>query len=175
MYFYISIFIYSIVEGSLILFKRTPFEQHSVIWRGSSVLRDMSQNSSFSVDKINFYCRGIDPSSPQTPQTVKLSQAYSVDEYNYNVESTNEGNVNQATIGVVGNAQTDILELNEVTNVCAEDIQLSSPMHFRRVPCRMRRDRFDLVTTERQLSLDVSKSCCACWCMPSLVMSKTLI
>ena len=76
------------------------------------------------------------------------------------MEIANEGNINQATTTVVSSAQTGILELNEVTNVCAEDIRSSSPMHFRRVPWQIRRDRFDLVTLERQVSLYVQVMLC---------------
>ena len=42
-------------------------------------------------------------------------------------------------------------------SVCAKDIISSSPMHFRRVPQRIRWDRFDLVTAEKQIALDVNK------------------
>ena len=81
------------------------------------------------------------------------------------MDTLNEGHANQATTDGQGRAHIHMDELNEVTNVCAEDIQLSSPMHFRRVPRRMRQDRYDLVTSNKQLTLDVNKLCCACGCM----------
>ena len=134
----------------------------------------MSQNSPFLVDEYPISigspfsveeCCAWTPNT-QSPPTITLSHEFSIDEYDYNEDLTNEENDIQVATSVVGVAHTEVNERNEATNVCVEEIQSASPMHFRRVPWQIRRDRFDLVTLERQVSLYVSKSCCACGCMP---------
>ena len=49
--------------------------------------------------------------SPQSPINIELSQEFSVDNDDYNVDTTYEGNANQATTDVEGCAQTDIPKL----------------------------------------------------------------
>ena len=116
----------------------------------------MSIGSPFFVDEYYFGA----PSSP-SPQSNGLSHEFFVDEYHYDEESTNEWNDIEATTSVTGGGQTNVHDRNEAPNVSVEDIEPASPMHFRRVPRRIHRDRFSLVTSENQLRLDVSKVCCA--------------
>ena len=63
-------------------------------------------------------------------------------------------------------------DVNEPINICAEQIQSASPMHFTRVRRRNSRDRFALVTSENQLRVDVGKDCCERGCMKSIGKDK---
>ena len=58
-----------------------------------------------------------------------------------NVDSIKQGHANQATTDDQGRANIDMDELNEATSVGAEDIQASSPMHFRIITHRICRDK----------------------------------
>ena len=76
----------------------------------------MSQNSIFSVDEypmsigspfyVDEYYFGA-PSS-LSPQTNGLSHEFSVDEYHYDEESTNEGNDIEAATSCTGGGQTNV-------------------------------------------------------------------
>ena len=128
----------------------------------------MSQNSAFSVDEYHIsigspfsveeYC-GWSPNT-QSPSTIALSHEFSIDEYNYNEDLTYEENDNQAATSVAAVSHSEVNKQNEPTNVCVEEIQSASPMHFTRVPRQNSRDRFALVTSENQLRVDVGKDCC---------------
>ena len=48
----------------------------------------------------------------------------------------------------------------------------SSPMHFKRVPRRIRRYRFDLLILEKKLTLDFNKLFCARGCMSMIGKDK---
>ena len=49
-----------------------------------------------------------------------------------------------------------------------DDNKSVSPLFFKRVSRRISRDRFALVTSEAQLTLDVNKTCCARGCMATI-------
>ena len=89
--------------------------------------------SPFSVEK---YCDRTP--NTQSPSPISLSHEFSIDEYDYNEDLTYEEKDNEATTIVVGVARTEVNEHNEPTNVCDEEIQLASPMHFTTVPRRNR-------------------------------------
>ena len=45
-------------------------------------------------------------------------------------------------------------------------------MHIKRIPCRIRLAKFNLVTSDKQLGFDVNKICCARGCMSMIGKSK---
>ena len=123
----------------------------------------MSQNSPFFVDKysvsrgspfsVEEYCVGL--TSPLTPSNIEPSQEFSIEEYDNNDDRDCEGKSNQMSKDIETQAHTDILFYNAIINVYVQENQLSSPMQIRRVPRRIHRMRFDLVTLDKQLGLDV--------------------
>ena len=129
----------------------------------------MSHNSPFLVEEypisigspffVEKYCNRT-PNTQFTP-LITPSHEFSIDEYDHNEDSTNEENDIQVATSVVGVAHTEVNERNEATNVCVEEIQSASPMHFRRVPRQNSQERFARVTFENQLGVDVGKECCA--------------
>ena len=64
------------------------------------------------------------------------------------------GNDVDVATSVAGDVQEDL-----------EEIISASPVNFKRVPRQNSRDRFALVTFEKQLKIDISKDCCARGCM----------
>ena len=90
----------------------------------------MSQNSIFSVDEypksigspffVDEYYFGA-PSSP-SPQSNGLYLEFSVDEYHYDEESTNEGNVIEDATSVMGGGQSYVHDQNETPNVSVKEI-----------------------------------------------------
>ena len=92
-----------------------------------------------------------------------LSQEFSVDEYDPNEESTNARNVFQSLTSVSSGRQTNNLAQDETPIANIKEIKSVSP--FRRVAHHISQDRFALVTSENQLTLNVNKVCCACGCM----------
>ena len=74
----------------------------------------MNQNSIFSVDEYlvsigsPFFVEEYYFSAPSslTPQSNGLSHEFSIDEYHYDEESTNEGNVIEAVTSVMGDGQS---------------------------------------------------------------------
>ena len=60
----------------------------------------------------------------------------------------------------------------QLTNITKEQFGSTSPLHFKRVQRRIRRARYDFVTSDRQVSLDVEKPCCARGCMTNIGKKK---
>ena len=134
----------------------------------SPELKTISQNSPFSVDKyqmstssafsVDQYQISTSALSPQSLHTMELSHEFSIDEYHYVEDSANEGNDIHVATSVAGGGQIGIQEQ-------LEEINLASPMHFRRVPRQKSRDRFAFLTSKNQLKIDLDKDCCARGCM----------
>ena len=140
----------------------------------------MSQNSPFSVDEyplsmgspfsVEEYCDRT--SNSDSPSPIALSHEFSIDEYDYNEDLIYEEEGIDDTTSVADVAHTNVEDVNEPINICDEQIQSASPMHFTRVRRRNSRDRFALVTSEHQLRVDVGKDCCARGCMKSIGKDK---
>ena len=90
----------------------------------------MSQNSIFSVDEYlvsigsSFSMEEYYFSAPSslTPQSNGLSHEFSIDEYHYDEESTNEGNVIEDATSVMGGGQSYVHDQNETPNVSVKEI-----------------------------------------------------
>ena len=110
----------------------------------------MSEANSFSVEEYSFsrdsifsldeYTQEFSTHAPE----VEMSPAFSIEEY----------------------TSTPIIATVEpITTSTKETSGSTSPMHFKRVQRPIRRARYDFVTLDRQISLDVEKPCCARGCI----------
>ena len=128
----------------------------------------MSTGSPFSVEE---YCASLP--SPIPPVNTKSCEEFLVEEYDYNDYKDNEGNANETSKNIEGQAHNNIIVSNVVTPILGQGNQSASPMQIRIIPCRIRRERFNMVTSYKQFEFDVKKTCCACGCM-YMVRKETL-
>ena len=119
----------------------------------------LSTNSTFSVKE---YCLSL--SSPQPHVNKDSCEEFSIEEYDMNKDTDNEGNGGQPNNNEIG--------CNVVTPISRQENKSGSLMHIRRIPRRFRLARFNLVTTDKQLGFDVNKTCCARGCMSMIGKSK---
>ena len=63
---------------------------------------------------------------------IELRHEFSIDEYHYVEDSTNDGN-NIHVGSVAGGGQIDVQEQVEAISASVEEINSTSPMHFKRV------------------------------------------
>ena len=92
--------------------------------------------------------------------------------YHFTEDSTDEGNDFHAATSIIGSAQIVSHEGFEAISANIQEINLASPMHFRRVPRQNNQDRFALVTSENQLKIDVGKDYCTRGCMSAIGKDK---
>ena len=110
----------------------------------------LSTDSPYSIDE---YC--LSSNSPTT---------LSIEEYDINKDAENDGNASEQS-KVMGDGDDKELDGNNVTPNSMDTEKSGSPMHIRRIPRRIRLQRFNLVTSDKQIGFDVNKTCCARGCM----------
>ena len=129
----------------------------------------MSEENSFSLEEYSLSCDSIfslDEYSPEfsthaSEVEISPDRSFSVEEYTSTPIKTTEY------------TSTPIIDsLDQATTSTKETIGSASPMHFKRVNRQIRRARYDFVTSDRQISLDMEKPCCARGCMTMIGKKK---
>ena len=129
----------------------------------------MSEENSFSLEEYSLSCDSIfslDEYSPEfsthaSEVEISPDRSFSVEEYTSTPIKTTEY------------TSTPIIDsLDQATSSTKETIGSASPMHFKRVNRQIRRAKYDFVTSDRQISMDMKKPCCARGCMTMIGKKK---
>ena len=138
----------------------------------------LSTDSQFSIDE---YCLSTDspysidkyflsPSSPEPLLNKESCEEFCIEEYDINKITDNEDNDNEISMITGGQPNDNEIGCNVATPIAREENKSRSPMHIK--PRRIRVARFNLVTSDEQVGLDVNKTCCARGCMSLIGKSK---
>ena len=140
----------------------------------------LSTDSQFSIDEyclltdslysIEEYC--LSSSSPEPLLNKESCEEFSIEEYDINKDTDNEGNGNETSKISGGQPNNNEIDCNVATPISREENKSGSPMHIKRIPRRIPLAIFNLVTSDKQLGFDVNKTCCACGCMSMIGKSK---
>ena len=109
----------------------------------------LSNDSPYSIDE---YC--LSSSSPEPLLNKESCEEFSIEEYDINKNTDNEGNDKEISMIIDGQPNDNEIESNVAT-----------PMHIKRIPRRIRVARFNLVTSDKKVGFDVNKTCCAHGCI----------
>ena len=127
----------------------------------------LSTDSPYSIDE---YC--LSSSSPEPLLNKESCEEFSIEEYDINKNTDNEGNDKEISMITGGQPNNNDIECNVATPIAREENKSGSPMHIKRIPRRIRVARFNLVTSDKQVGFDVNKTCCARGCMSLIGKSK---